>query len=104
MSECQPTEAKRLVSLSWWVRPPPFFCFSLLMTLIWSPSSLPSSVSGWTCSPEDWGCSSLLTGAVSLGHRAAYASRENGQFIHELAHLLRCDILVAEEDDATLGD
>lgn len=67
MSECQPTEAKRLVSLSWWFAA--FFGERMDM----QPGGLG-------------------------------ASRENGQFIHELAHLLRCDILVAEEDDATLGD
>jgi len=52
---CQPAEANRLTSESWCVRPPPFFCFSLLMTDIWSPSSEPSSVKGWTWRSDDSG-------------------------------------------------
>jgi hypothetical protein len=44
-----------------------------------------------------------LAGHVPAGNRT-YASGENSQFLHKLAHLLRCDILVTEEDDASLGD
>lgn len=48
-------EAKRLTSFSWCVRPPPFFCLVLDITLTWSPSGDWGSVRGWMWRVEESG-------------------------------------------------